>query len=203
MSVDEGSAPAPIFDAGRIVKALSRHHVDFLIVGGIGAQAHGATRPTADFDCLARFDRDNLERLCDAMRELNARIRADGFSDEEAIAVASTMLHPDTFRHAELTTWQTDSGPLDVLHDIPATTERAKASSNSPFVARRATSQGSECVSRLDDIVGSKEWANRPKDHAALDEMHALQDQKQLRPDRSLDDRKHRSRRPPGHGIDR
>jgi hypothetical protein len=29
------------------------------------------------------------------------------------------MLHPDTFNRAELTTWMTDAGPLDLLHDIP------------------------------------------------------------------------------------
>src|SRR6266508_4477779 len=121
LSAEDGSAPKPrpTFDAQRIVEAFARHHLDYLIVGGIGAQAHGATRPTSDFDCLVRFDRDNLARLCDAMRELNARIRADGFSDAEAMAVAPTMLHPDTFRHVEISTWQTDAGPLDILSDIP------------------------------------------------------------------------------------
>ncbi len=29
-------------------------------------------------------------------------------------------------------------------------------------------------VAAFDDIIASKEWANRPKDRAALDELHRL-----------------------------
>lgn len=198
MSAEDRAASTPTFDARRIVEALARHHVDYLIVGGIGAQVHGATRPTSDFDCLARFDGDNLERLCDAMRELNARIRADGFSDAEAIAVAPTMLHPDTFRHVEISTWQTDAGPLDILHDIPARdgtrhgfeqlAARSTASNLGGFRVR---------VAALDDIVASKQWANRPKDHEALDELRDLQTQQSQRR-RRLGGRT----RPPDHGIE-
>ena len=31
-------------------------------------------------------------------------------------------------------------------------------------------------VAGLDDIIASKEWANRPKDRAALPELHELRD---------------------------
>jgi hypothetical protein len=64
---------------------LARHQVDYLLVGGIAARQYGATRPTGDLDCLARFDRDNLTRLAAALRELNARLRAEGLSDAESI----------------------------------------------------------------------------------------------------------------------
>jgi hypothetical protein len=137
---------------------------------------------------LASFDGDNLERLCDAMRELNARIRAEGFSDAEAISVAPTMLHPDTFRHAELTTWQTDAGPLDVLHD--------GRSSEGNLGGIRVR------VAALDDIVASKEWANRPKDHEALDELHTLQQRDRMNRERNLDQPAQRSPQPPDRGVD-
>jgi hypothetical protein len=183
---DRAASSPPTFDAQRIVEVFDRHHVDYLIVGGIGAQAHGATRPTSDFDCLARFDGGNLERLCDAMRELNARIRADGLTDAEAIALAPAMLHPDVFRRVEISTWQTDAGPLDILHDIPARDGTRQIFEHLVGRSIESNLAGFRVrVAALDDIVASKEWTNRPKDHEALDELRDLQLQEpQLRPRR-------------------
>jgi hypothetical protein len=42
----------PGFDRVRIIETLNRHGVQYLIVGGIGAQLHGAHRATSDFDSL-------------------------------------------------------------------------------------------------------------------------------------------------------
>lgn len=50
----------PLLDRDRIIECLSRHRVEYLLVGGIGAQMHGAGRPT-----------ENLDRLASAMRELS------------------------------------------------------------------------------------------------------------------------------------
>lgn len=158
------------------MQVRERHGVDYVIVGGVATRLHGARRVTLDFDALASFAPDNLECLCAAMRELNSRIRAEGFNDAEAMAAAPAMLHPDTFRRAELTTWMTDAGPLDVLHDIPARDgtrrrfeELAARCVEADFAGVRVR------VAALDDIVHSKEWADRPKDRDALDELHALQ----------------------------
>lgn len=60
----------PPLDIDRILTTLERHQVDFLLVRGVAAIAHGALRPTGDLDCLARRSEENLERLARAMREL-------------------------------------------------------------------------------------------------------------------------------------
>ena len=132
------------------------------------------------------------------------RIRAEGFSDAEAIAAAPAMIHPETFTRAELTTWMTDAGPLDVLHDIPNRdgTRRqfedlAAGSAEADFGGVRVR------VAALDDIVSSKEWANRPKDRAALDELRALQMRQRLLDQARRDvDVEHRRGRDPDHGYD-
>ncbi len=72
------------FSPERLVEALHRHGVEYLVVGGVAARAYGASRETKDFDCLVRRARDNLDRLAAAMRELNARLRIEGLSDAEA-----------------------------------------------------------------------------------------------------------------------
>ena len=114
----------------------------------MGVRLHGARRATLDFDALVSFAPDNFQALCAAMRDLNARIRADGFSDAEAIAVAAAMIHPETFTRSELTTWMADAGPLDVLHTYPTVTEPAGSSRILPSAVRRPTSEASGFASR-------------------------------------------------------
>jgi len=60
----------PVVDVDRLLETLNRHQVQFLVVGGFSAIAHGATRPTVDFDCLAERSPANLDRLAHALREL-------------------------------------------------------------------------------------------------------------------------------------
>jgi hypothetical protein len=97
----------PVLDADRILAVLDRHQVDFLVVGGVAAIAHGATRPTSDLDCVARRSGTNLDRLAAALRELNARLRVAGLSDEEAAALP-TQLDRDTLGRMNISTWRTE-----------------------------------------------------------------------------------------------
>jgi len=64
-------------DVARLTTVLDRHGVDF-VVGGSAACAYGATRLTDDLDCLVKRERGNLNRLAEAMRELNARLVVEG-----------------------------------------------------------------------------------------------------------------------------
>jgi hypothetical protein len=58
-------------DIAAIVHALERHDVEYVVVGGIAAQAYGAQRPTKDFDCLINRTAENLENVAAALRDLN------------------------------------------------------------------------------------------------------------------------------------
>lgn len=60
------TAEPPPLDIDRLLETLERHRVDYLLVGGVAAIAHGAVRPTVDLDCLARRGGDNLKRLAAA-----------------------------------------------------------------------------------------------------------------------------------------
>lgn len=161
-------------DIDRLLATLDRHHVDFLLVGGVAAIAHGATRPTMDLDCLARRSRQNLERLAAAMRELNARLRVAGLSDEEA-AELPAKLDSDTLARLEISTWRTDAGDFDVLTDLPARDGRRLRYDE--LIGRAAVQEVHGVavpVAALEDVIASKEWADRPKDRAALPELREL-----------------------------
>lgn len=155
--------------------APGAHDVDYLLVGGVAAQADGAARATIDFDCLARHQPESLARLCAALTELNARLRIEGISDDDATAMSRGLVHPDFFARAEITTWMTDAGPVDILHDIPAGDGTRRVYGQ--LVGRSVDYQLAGLrvrVAALDDIIASKEWANRPKDLAALPELRTL-----------------------------
>lgn len=166
--------PPPQLQVDVLVGALERHGVEYLVVGGVAANSYGARRTTEDLDCLVGRERANLERLASAMRELGARIRAEGVSDEEAKALP-LPLDGWTLANHELSTWTTDAGWFDVLTNIPARDGRRFGYED--LAPRSHLVQGEGFAIRaaaLEDIVASKEWANRPKDLEALRELHEI-----------------------------
>lgn len=170
-----GASNAPGLDVLRIMRVLDHHGVEYLLVGGAAAVIQGAERQTQDFDCVAQSSRENLHRLALAMRELNARLHVEGLTDAEAstlpLALDAAML-----ARMEISTWRTDAGDLDILADIP---DRHGQHMRYEELIQRADSAvvGGLVVhvASLDDIIGSKVWADRPKDREALPELQRLQ----------------------------
>jgi hypothetical protein len=170
--VTEGAGP--VFNRARIFEVLDRHDVEYLVVGGVGAQLHGATRPTTDFDSLPSTAEENLGRLAAALRELGAFLRVGGLSDDESRTLP-TRLDAISLGRLEVSTWRTDAGDLDVL-----TVLRRRDGSRVGYdeLVDRATAVQVDGVianlASLDDIIASKEFADRPKDREALDELRRL-----------------------------
>lgn len=164
------------FDPDRILNALNRHRVDYVLVGGVAARVHGAGRATADIDCVPATDEDNLQRLADALTDLGARLRVGGMSDEEARQLPLS-LDAATLAAFGSSTWTTDAGPLDLLVEL-----RDPTGGRHPYadLASRAVDvvvgKVTIRVASLDDIIASKEYAGRPKDLDALPELQALRD---------------------------
>lgn len=108
------------------------------------------------------------------MRELNARLRVEGLGDAEA-ALLPTRLDRDTLGRMEISTWRTDAGDFDVLTDIPARDGRRLRYEE---LVERSSVQDvhgiAVQVAALDDVIASKEWADRPKDREALPELRGL-----------------------------
>ena len=138
---------------------------------------YGAQRPTFDVDCVPEPSRENLDRLAAAMRDLHARLRVEGLTDEEA-ALLPVQVTGSTLVRMELSTWRTDGGDLDVLADIP---DRHGRHLSYPELVGRASKLNLDGivvrVAALDDVIASNEWADRPKDRDALPELRALIDE--------------------------
>ncbi len=164
------------FDPDLILRFLDEFEVDYVLVGGVAARAHGATRATSDIDCVPSTDTENLERLAAALRRLGARLRVAGMSDDEARALP-VQLDAITLAAFGSSTWMTDAGPLDVLVEL-----RDASGGHHPYadLITRASAINvgglTVRIAALGDIVASKQYAARSKDREALPELLELLD---------------------------
>jgi hypothetical protein len=153
-------------DLPRILQALHRNNVSYILIGGLAAVYHGSPFPTEDADIAPETTRRNLDRLAAALRELNARIRIDSEPaglpfrcDAEALAAAQTW---------NLTT---DAGDLDVSFKPSGTQGYRDLRRDSAQVELYGVSVR---VASLGDVIRSKQAANRPKDQRMLPALREI-----------------------------
>ncbi len=139
-----------------ILATLVAHGVDFVIIGGLAAVAHGSRRVTRDIDIIARPDSDNLALLQQALTEL-AAVQLVANSAERPIEPADVAM---VGLGATLHT-RSPAGRLDVV---------GGAAGAAPYEALRARSIVSHVgaveirISGLDDLIAMKRAAGRPLD---------------------------------------
>ena len=63
-------------DLAGLVRVLVAYHVRFVVIGGVAVAAHGYVRATEDLDVVPDPDRDNLDRLGNALVSVDARLAA-------------------------------------------------------------------------------------------------------------------------------
>lgn len=157
------------FDPECLFRALAERGVDYVLIGGLAAVLHGSTAMTNDADIVPAPAEDNLTRLAGALRDLGARIRAAaspdgvGFDPHPALLASMTMLNLTT-RCGDLDLAFSPAG----LDDYAALAERSVAMDVAGHLVK---------VAALHDIIRSKEAAGRPKDHATLPVLRALEEE--------------------------
>jgi hypothetical protein len=160
--------PAP-FDPECIFKVLQRHRVDYVLVGGLGAVLHGSPAMTNDADIVPARTPENMTRLAAALRALDARLRATG--EPEGIAFDP---HPALLDSMAMLNTTTRCGDLDLTFSPAGLGDYdALAAQSVEFDIAGSRVR----VAALADIIRSKEAANRPKDHATLPILRALQEE--------------------------
>jgi hypothetical protein len=156
---------APL-DPERLMRSLAEHDVRFVLIGALAARLHGFPRLTADADITPADDVPNLERLASALRELDARVYTESIPEGLAFDCSAAMLS-----RAKMWNLITSAGRLDIAF-APAGTggyeDLVKGSEK--FEAFGVTF----LASSLDDIIRSKEAANRPKDRDDVAILKAL-----------------------------
>jgi hypothetical protein len=156
------------FDPLTILEILNRCDVEYVIVGGFAAVSYGSPLPTADVDVTPRPSPENLARLSNALRELDARVRVEGvpgglpFAHNAASLADATVL--------KLTT---RAGDLDLVNSPAGIQSYAQLAEASLVVQVHGVDVR---LASLDDVIASKEAADRPKDRAALPILRRLRE---------------------------
>jgi hypothetical protein len=96
----------PEFHLAALLRRLDAAGVEFVVVGGIAAIAHGSPRFTFDLDIVFATDESNLRSLSDALSALNAKLH--GVIDEVPFVPDARAL-----RQVRLLCLNTDEGRLD------------------------------------------------------------------------------------------
>ena len=157
---------AELFDPAPILAALVAREVRFVVIGGFAARLHGSPLPTEDVDVTPELTPDNLTRLSEALRDLDARVRHPDIPEglpfaHDATSLASTVFWNLTTRH----------GDLDLSFTPAGTTGYGSLAAE----AIRLRIGGVEvAIASLADIVRSKDAADRPKDRRALPVLREL-----------------------------
>ena len=144
------------FDPERLLRALAAENVRFVLVGAMGARLHGFPRMTAVANIAPARDDDNLERLARALRGLDAKVYTDAIPDGLPFDVSARAIS-----RAELWNLVTDAGRLDLVF-MPAGT--GGYDDLAPRADRFEVYGHVLLVARLEDILRSKEAADRPQD---------------------------------------
>lgn len=154
-------------DGESIIAAFNAANVDYVIIGGFAAQVHRAPiPPTRDIDFTPATDPDNLARVADALRALDARLRAPGVPEGVPFDPA-----PELIGNMKMLNLTCQYGHFD-LSFFPSGTD------GFADLTRRASTlvigDTEARVADLADIIRSKTAAGRPKDLAVLGVLRAF-----------------------------
>src|SRR5687768_2166938 len=162
MPVDESNWPD--FNVSELLRRLVPQGVDFVVIGGIAAIAHGSPRLTRDLDIAYARDQANLEALGSVLVGLDARLFQ---IDEDVPFVADAA----TLANVQLLTLTTSAGRLDV-------TTQPWGAPPYDVLRNRATRQRvagvSVLVASIDDLISMKQASGRNKDLGDIDELEAI-----------------------------
>jgi hypothetical protein len=153
-------------DFESLLRVLKEAGVDFIIVGGIAAVAHGATRLTQDLDVVYSRNDANIRRLAEALVEHSPYLRGapDGLPfrwDAESI-------------HRGLNfTLTTDLGDLDLLGEITGGGDYEALQPHT--VILELFGMEILCLN-LEWLIRVKRAAGRPRDLEVLAELEAIQE---------------------------
>ena len=159
-----------MFDPVRICEILNEERVEYVIVGGFAAVIRGSSLPTRDIDIVPSRVSENLDRLARALTRMNAEIRIDGGSVPTRIDGAFLANMPFMLNLV------TDFGEMDLTF-----TPAGRAGGFDGWRVGATIETVSEgvtvVVASLDDVIDSKQAANRAKDHLSLPYLESLRDE--------------------------
>lgn len=153
------------FDA--LLTTLAKHGVEFIVIGGAAAIAHGSARLTQDLDIVYDRSPANIDRLVAALGPLQPYLRG-------APPGLPFRFDTTTLANGLNFTLSTLAGDIDLLGEIPGD----GAYKDLVEEAIELTLFGSRCLClSLPQLIRAKRAAGRPRDLEALAELEAIEEE--------------------------
>ena len=171
-----GEATVAEFDPERVLETLVRHDVGFVVIGGLAGSLYGSPHVTFDVDVTPDPSAENLHRLAAALRELDARIRTEGVEGGLRFDCTGEFLDK-----VDMLNLVTSAGDVDLAMRPAGTGGYAPLAESSIVLDIRGTLFK---VASLEDVIRSKEAADRPKDRLTLPALRALLERHKADPER-------------------
>jgi hypothetical protein len=152
----------PALRAEHILAALNRRGVQYLIIGAFAAIAQGAPiDATYDIDVTPKRSPENLRRLSDALRDLDAAIRVDAL--EEGLPFSHDA---ESLARMEMLNLTCPAGDFDLVFSLAAAPSGYDDLVGHSVVIRVGDEDAQ--AASLADVIRSKTEAGRQKDIRTL-----------------------------------
>ena len=161
-------------DFERLLAVLTQGRVEYIVIGGFAATAHGSAYLTVDLDIVYRRTPENLERLAGALDALQPYLRG-------APPGLPFRLDPDTLRRGLNFTLTTTAGDLDLIGEAAG---GGTYEALLPRSERRELSGLEVRFVDLEMLIQLKRAAGRPKDLERVAELEVLREERDRIPPR-------------------
>ena len=151
-------------DVESLLGRLAGHDVEFVLIGGVAALAHGASLFTEDTDICCRFSIENLTRLQEALEGLRPVHRMTP-------SRRPLVISPDTCSGLSHLYLDTDLGQLDCLSTVDG------LGSFDDVLAESFQVDLEGCrirILNLEALIRSKEAIGRPRDMKAVRQLREV-----------------------------
>lgn len=159
-------------DFASLIRLLAQHHVEFILVGGAAATAHGSARLTQDLDVVYRRTPENVARLAACLATHAPYLR-------DAPPGLPFRFDAETITRGLNFTRTTDLGALDLFGDITGGGGYDDLLPHTIMLDLFGVSCRCLGLKRLTEV---KRAAGRPRDLEAVAELEALLEMKEKTP---------------------
>ena len=151
----------------RLLEVLADSGLDFVVIGGVAAIAHGATTATQDLDIAMQLDPGKVQQLLEAL----APYKPVHFTRPELPLVAENA---DSLAKFRLLLVETELGRLDILSEV----EPFERVSDVPTVQLPLLPERLFEVIDLDALIEVKAHVGRGKDKILEEELRAVRERR-------------------------
>ena len=155
------------FDPNPVLERFAQAEIDFVVIGGVAGGIHGSSFGTYDVDLAYSREPENLEKVAELLRSLDAKLRG-------APAGLPFLLDAATLEAGANLTFTTSLGAIDLLGDPAGAPPYQRLRAAATVIDVRGHDVR---VASLDHLIAMKEASDRPKDRLMATEYRTISDE--------------------------